>query len=104
MDRRESNGAARSTPETTSTPGALAAREAPKASFRPHVTRASGRRSTSYIDWPSLMLRTYDMDVLQCPRCQDHMMVVAAITEHDIIEKILTYPRLPLEPEILSDG
>jgi hypothetical protein len=32
------------------------------------------------------------------------MTVIAAITENDIIEKILTHLRLPLEPEILSDG
>jgi hypothetical protein len=81
---------------------------APKASLRTddHERDAHiGRCSTSYIDWPSLMLRTYDIDVLQCPTCDGgRMTVIAAITEHDVIEKILTHLRLPLEPEILSDG
>jgi hypothetical protein len=50
------------------------------------------------------MHRTFDIDILQCPRCDDRMAVIAAITQHDIIEKILTHLRLPLEPETLSDG
>jgi hypothetical protein len=85
----------------------LATSETPKASLRTDLCARDaqiGRRSTSYIDWPSLMVRTFDIDILQCPRCDDRMAVIAAITQHEIIEKILTHLRLPLEPEILSDG
>jgi hypothetical protein len=110
--RRRTNanrtGPPRSTPETTSTLVARAASEASNASLRTDDRAPDahiGRRSTSYIDWPSLMLRSYDIDVLQCPTCDGgRMRVIAAITDHDIIEKILTHLRLPLEPEILSDG
>jgi hypothetical protein len=61
-------------------------------------------RSTSYIDWPSLMLRSYAIDVLKCPTCDGRMTLIAAITERDIAERILTHLHLPLEPEVLSDG
>ena len=63
-----------------------------------------GRRSTSYIDWPSLMLRSFGIDVLECPRCQGRMTPIAVVTEQEVIKKILTHLRLPLEPEVLSDG
>ena len=32
------------------------------------------------------------------------MKILAAITEHDLIERILMHLRLPLAPELLSDG
>jgi hypothetical protein len=63
-----------------------------------------GRRSTAYIDWPSLMLRSFNIDVLECPRCRARMAPIAVITEREVIETILTHLRLPLEPEVLSDG
>jgi hypothetical protein len=50
------------------------------------------------------MLRSFNIDVLECPRCQGRMTPIAVITERDVIEKILMHLRLPLVPEVLSDG
>jgi hypothetical protein len=71
---------------------------------RATCSRPSSRRSTSYIDWPTLRLRTHDIDVLRCPTCDGRMKIVAAITEQDVIERILSHLRLPLTPRVLSDG
>jgi hypothetical protein len=63
-----------------------------------------GRRSTSYIDWASLMHRSMNVDVLQCPKCQDRMKPIADITDREVISKIMTHLRLPLVPKVLGDG
>jgi hypothetical protein len=64
---RKSNGVSHSAPETKSTPAARAASKKHKDSLRADDSAHDahiGRRSTSYIDWPSLILRSYDIDVL----------------------------------------
>jgi hypothetical protein len=64
-----------------------------------------GRRSTSYIDWASLMKRSMNIDVLACPKCHHgRMRPIADITDQEVIDKIMTHLRLPLVPEVLGDG
>ena len=64
-----------------------------------------GRRSTSYIDWATLMKRSMGLDVLACPKCHHgRMRPIADITEREVIDKIMTHLRLPLVPEVLGDG
>jgi len=53
-----------------------------------------GRRSTSYIDWASLMKRSMGIDVLSCPKCEARMQPVAVITQREVIDKILVHLRL----------
>jgi len=62
-----------------------------------------GRRSTSYIDWATLMKHSMGIDVLSCPKCASTMKPVAVITEPEVIRKILVHLRLPLRPELLDD-
>ena len=62
------------------------------------------RRSTSYVDWATLMARTFGLDVLQCGRCSGRLEPIAVITKTEIVERIVSHLRLPLAPEQLSDG
>ena len=55
-------------------------------------------RGTSWIDWATLLRRTFGLDVLACPRCGGRMRVIALITEAGAIRKILHAMKLP--PEI----
>lgn len=40
-------------------------------------------------NWAQLMKRVFDVDVLQCPRCQSQMQMIAFITEGQVIRDIL---------------
>jgi hypothetical protein len=66
--------------------------------------RKLARRSTSYVDWATLMARTFGLDVLQCGRCSGRLEPIAVITKTEIAERILSHLRLPLAPEQLTDG
>jgi hypothetical protein len=106
-DCRAPSAADRSRQQKSSARDGRAGREAlrPSLTARPLSRDARpGRRSTSYIDWPSLRLRTHDIDVLRCPTCDGRMQIVAAVTEHRVVESILSHLRLPLAPQILADG
>jgi hypothetical protein len=63
-------------------------------------------RTSRYIDWATLMKRTFGIDVLQCPKCESNtkMTVIAVISRRDVVNKILSHVQLPLSPETLSDG
>jgi len=91
---RDLNVLARPTRDATTSTQAQAGGEAPASSVGAQdQARAThpDRRSTSDIDWPSLMLRTYAIDVLECPTCDSRMMLIGAITERDLAERILTH-------------
>ena len=62
-----------------------------------------GRRSTSYVDWATLMKRSMGIDVLECPKCSARMQPIAVITEKEVIERILSHLRLPLRPVVGED-
>jgi hypothetical protein len=97
---RESSVRTRPTHTAKTSSQALASDEAPGSSLgardQARATNAA-RRSSSYIHWPSLMLRSYAIDVLKCPTCDGRMTLIAAITERDVAERILTHLRLPLD-------
>ncbi len=50
---------------------------------------------TRRLDWATLVMRVFDIDVLECPKCQERMRVLAYMTEQDVIERILTHLDLP---------
>ena len=50
------------------------------------------------IDWARLLRRSMDVDVLQCPRCQGRLRVLAIITEREPVERILSHLGLPTAP------
>jgi hypothetical protein len=39
--------------------------------------------------WAKLIKRIYEVDPLQCPSCGGEMKVVAVITEHEVVDRIL---------------
>jgi uncharacterized protein YbaR (Trm112 family) len=61
------------------------------------------RKRKSYIDWATLMQRGLNLDVLACPKCEQRMTVVSAITQADVANKILAHLNIPTHPEQLSD-
>ena len=54
------------------------------------------------LDWAALLLRVFAIDVLECPRCQGRMRVLAFITEPDAVERILQHLDLPASPPCSS--
>jgi hypothetical protein len=41
--------------------------------------------------WAQLIKRVYEADPLVCPSCGGKMKVIAFITEHDVVDKILRH-------------
>ncbi len=41
--------------------------------------------------WAQLIKRIYEVDPLVCPSCGSEMKVIAFITEHDVVDKILRH-------------
>jgi hypothetical protein len=50
-----------------------------------------------YLTWPELMRRTFEVDVLVCPRCSGRMKIIAAITDPDVIRAFLDSLGIPRE-------
>lgn len=67
------------------------------------VTEAHRRRidpgrvlaATPHLDWAALLRRTYEVDVLEWPRCRGPARIVDAITGPAVIRKILEQVREP---------
>ena len=45
--------------------------------------------------WAALMRRTFDLDVLRCPRCAARMELIAPIDDPAVIHRILAHLALP---------
>ena len=59
---------------------------------------ASGiRRFFASLYRPKLLRRTFDVDVLQCPKCHGRLRVLAVITEREPVRQILAHLGLPTE-------
>jgi hypothetical protein len=43
-----------------------------------------------YLDWASLLRRTWNVDVLKCPRCGSRMELIAFVTDPDLCAEILS--------------
>lgn len=43
------------------------------------------------LDWASLLRRVFGEDVTQCPRCGDHLRVLAFVTHPDVTTRILDH-------------
>ncbi len=43
--------------------------------------------------WAELLRRIFEVAPLRCPRCGHDMRIVAFITQHRVIDRILTQPR-----------
>jgi len=49
------------------------------------------------LDWASLLRRVFQIDILQCPRCQGRLTVLAAINDPSVAQKILRHLGLPTD-------
>ena len=79
-----------SRPETTSAPAAMAASH----TTPPDAPARNRRRS---IPWAQLLMRVFHLDALACPRCATPMVVLALLSEPDVVRKILLHLGLPAE-------
>jgi len=68
----------------------------------PSNGKPSGRERRRRFAWAELMMRTMDLDVLECPRCGERMAVIACIDEPDVVEKFLRAVGLWEEPPPLA--
>jgi hypothetical protein len=48
--------------------------------------------------WPELLRRTFDVDVLECPKCHGRLRIVEAVVETDSARQILERLGLPVAP------
>ena len=70
----------------------------------PNDDDGSAGRTSRYIDWATLMKRTFGIDPLRCPKCEARMTVLAVISQPEVVDKILAHVGLPVEPDVLADG
>jgi len=45
--------------------------------------------------WPQLLQRTFDVDVLECPKCRGRLRILEAVVETDAARQILERLGLP---------
>jgi hypothetical protein len=50
------------------------------------------------VDWATLLRRSFQVDVLECPKCHGRLRVVAVLTEREPVRRILAHLGLPTEP------
>ncbi len=53
--------------------------------------------ATPRVDWPSLLRRTFEIDVLQCPRCEGRLRILSVITDEPVVARILPALGLPTD-------
>ena len=53
--------------------------------------------ATPRVEWAALLRRSFDVDVMQCPKCGGRLRVVAVITEREPVRRILAHLGLPTE-------
>ncbi len=58
--------------------------------------------ATPRLDWPRLLRRTFEVDVLQCPRCAGRLRVLAIVTDPSSLAQILPALGLPADAPIIS--
>ena len=58
--------------------------------------------ATPRVDWARLLRRSFDVDVMRCPRCHGRLRVLAVITEREPIQRILAYLAVPIDAPPLA--
>ena len=56
----------------------------------PECDPKRGRGASTYRPWAELLQRTFAIDVLECPKCQGRMRLIARVTERASIRRFLT--------------
>ena len=62
-----------------------------------HGRRSGGSR---YRPWAELLKRSFEIDVLQCPRCRSPMALVAMVTDPRSIKRVLRHLHEPTDPPV----
>ena len=55
-------------------------------------------------DWARMMARVYNIDVLECPRCQSSMKMISFVTESKAIKDILTSLKMTTAPPPIAQA
>jgi hypothetical protein len=58
--------------------------------------------ATPRVDWARLLRRTFDVDVMQCPKCQGRLRVLAVITDRTATRRILAHLGLATEAPAIA--
>ena len=58
--------------------------------------------ATPRLDWASLLRRSFEVDVLECPKCHGRLRVLAVITEREPVQRILAHLGVPTEAPPLA--
>jgi hypothetical protein len=56
------------------------------------------------IDWARLLRRSMGVDVLECPKCQGRLRVLAVITERQPVQRILSHLGMATDAPLLARG
>ena len=54
------------------------------------------------IDWATLLRRSFQVDVLECPKCHGRLRVLAVLTEREPVQRILAHLGLPTQAPPLA--
>jgi hypothetical protein len=82
----------------TDPPAAAGADESPPGSAcksGPEPSPPADRRRP--LRWAQLLMRVFSLDALQCPRCASAMVVLALISDPQVVARILRHLKLPFE-------
>ncbi|HIF41240.1 MAG TPA: hypothetical protein EYQ74_09095 [Planctomycetes bacterium] len=60
----------------------------------PSASPPTPPRPCNRYSWPELMARVFDVEVLRCGKCRSRLKWIAAITEADVIARILAHLKL----------
>jgi hypothetical protein len=63
----------------------------------PTPLRDTGSRRRRSLPWAQLLMRVFFIDALICPRCEASMLVLALISEPEVVRKILLHLGLPAD-------
>jgi hypothetical protein len=47
--------------------------------------------------WPQLLRRTFEVDVLECPKCKGRLRIIEAVVDKDTARQILEHLGLPVD-------
>jgi uncharacterized protein YbaR (Trm112 family) len=47
------------------------------------------------VDWPTLLRRSFDVDVLECPSCRGRLRVLGEVTERTMVRLMLDRLGMP---------
>jgi hypothetical protein len=47
--------------------------------------------ATPRVEWAALLRRSFDVDVMRCPKCGGRLRVLGVITDHEPVRRILAH-------------